>query len=92
MIIWIIIVMSPALILLQAYHMSNCEDVRLFCNGYYPEIVVMDPFSLEILFMLSSKQNPDWISALHVSGKLLIRSMHILWWKYLGFCITNALN
>nr|XP_008195733.1 PREDICTED: WD repeat-containing protein 7 isoform X2 [Tribolium castaneum] len=51
---------------MQAYHMSNCEDVRLFCNGYYPEIVVMDPFSLEILFMLSSKQNPDWISALHV--------------------------
>ncbi|XP_063908234.1 WD repeat-containing protein 7 isoform X4 [Zophobas morio] len=51
---------------MQAYHMSNCEDVRLFCNGYYPEIIVMDPFSLEILFMLSSKQNPDWISALHV--------------------------
>lgn len=52
--------------------MSNCEDVRLFCNGYYPEIIVMDPFSLEILFMLSSKQNPDWISALHVSMSLLI--------------------
>ncbi|CAG9764387.1 unnamed protein product [Ceutorhynchus assimilis] len=51
---------------MQAYHMSNCEDVRLFCNGYYPEILVMDPFSLEILFTLSSKQNPDWISALHV--------------------------
>ncbi|CAH0550599.1 unnamed protein product [Brassicogethes aeneus] len=51
---------------MQAYHMCNCEDVRLFCNGYYPEIIVMDPFSLEILFTLSSKQNPDWISALHV--------------------------
>ncbi|CAH1117289.1 unnamed protein product [Phaedon cochleariae] len=51
---------------MQAYHMCNCEDLRLFCNGYYPEIIVMDPFSLEILFMLSSKQNPDWISALHV--------------------------
>lgn len=51
---------------MQAFHMCNCEDVRLFCNGYYPEILVMDPFSLEILFMLSSKQNPDWISALHV--------------------------
>lgn len=53
-------------ILLQAYHMANCEDVRLFCNGYYPEIIVMDPFSLEILLMLSSKVNPDWISTLHV--------------------------
>lgn len=52
--------------------MSNCEDVRLFCNGYYPEIIVMDPFSLEILFMLSSKVNPDWISALHVRRYLLV--------------------
>ncbi|XP_022909128.1 WD repeat-containing protein 7 isoform X2 [Onthophagus taurus] len=51
---------------IQSYHMSNCEDVRLFCNGYYPEIVVMDPFSLEILFTLSSRYHPDWISALHV--------------------------
>ncbi|KAK9744711.1 WD domain, G-beta repeat [Popillia japonica] len=51
---------------IQAYLMSSCDDIRLFCNGYYPEIIVMDPFSLEILFMLSSRYNPDWISALHV--------------------------
>ncbi|XP_045461740.1 WD repeat-containing protein 7 isoform X6 [Harmonia axyridis] len=51
---------------MQAYHMNNCADVRLFCNGYYPEIMVMDPYNLEVLFMLSSRQNPDWISALHV--------------------------
>ncbi|XP_044738320.1 WD repeat-containing protein 7 isoform X3 [Chrysoperla carnea] len=51
---------------IQAYHMANCDDVRLFCNGYYPEVLVMDPFSLEIIFALSSKVNPDWISALHV--------------------------
>lgn len=50
----------------QAYHMSNCDDIRLFCNGYYAEILVMDPFSLEIIFSLSSKVKPDWISALHV--------------------------
>lgn len=47
--------------------MSNCDDIRLFCNGYYAEILVMDPFSLEIIFSLSSKVKPDWISALHVS-------------------------
>lgn len=52
--------------------MANSEDVRLFCNGYYPEIIVMDPFSLEILFSLSSKVNPDWISALHVNFFLFI--------------------
>lgn len=46
--------------------MSNCDDIRLFCNGYYAEILVMDPFSLEIIFSLSSKVKPDWISALHV--------------------------
>lgn len=62
--------------------MSNCDDIRLFCNGYYAEILVMDPFSLEIIFSLSSKVKPDWISALHVSHtfhshsflKLLIHS------------------
>lgn len=51
---------------IQAYHMSNCDDIRLFCNGYYAEVMVMDPFSLEVLFCLSSKVNPDWISSLHV--------------------------
>lgn len=51
---------------IQAYHMSNSDDIRLFCNGYYAEIIIMDPFSLEVLFSLSSKVNPDWISALHV--------------------------
>lgn len=53
--------------LAKGYHMSNCDDIRLFCNGYYAEIMVMDPFSLEVIFSLSSKVKPDWISALHVS-------------------------
>lgn len=35
-------------------------------HRYYPEVLVMDPFSLEVLFTLSSRVNPDWISALHV--------------------------
>lgn len=60
--------------------MSNCDDIRLFCNGYYAEILVMDPFSLEIIFSLSSKVKPDWISALHVSGHLIfefrVTSLH----------------
>ncbi|KAG8267844.1 WD repeat-containing protein 7 [Homalodisca vitripennis] len=51
---------------MQAYLMNSNEDVKLFCNGYYAEILVMDPFSLEVIFSLSSKVNPDWISALHV--------------------------
>ncbi|XP_073987557.1 WD repeat-containing protein Rbcn-3B isoform X4 [Rhodnius prolixus] len=51
---------------MQAFHMEGTEDARLFCNGYYADILVMDPFSLEIIFTLSSKVSPDWISALHV--------------------------
>jgi hypothetical protein len=34
--------------------------VKLYCCGFYEEIVVMDPFALTILFQLSSRQNPDW--------------------------------
>ncbi|XP_012268313.2 WD repeat-containing protein 7 isoform X11 [Athalia rosae] len=48
------------------YVSAGGEDIRLFCSGYYPEVLVMDPFSLEVLFTLSSRVNPDWISALHV--------------------------
>ncbi|XP_037904047.1 WD repeat-containing protein 7 isoform X3 [Hermetia illucens] len=51
---------------IQSYHMATSNDIRLFCNGYYAEIMVMDPFSLQVLFSLSSKEKPDWISALHV--------------------------
>lgn len=46
--------------------MNNSEDVKLFCNGYYAEILIMDPFSLEIIVSLSSRENSDWISALYV--------------------------
>lgn len=46
--------------------MCGSDDIRLFCNGYYAEVLIMDPFSLEVLFTLSSRMSPDWISALHV--------------------------
>lgn len=46
--------------------MNSSEDVKLFCNGYYAEILIMDPFSLEIIFTLSSREKSDWISALFV--------------------------
>lgn len=49
--------------ILQAYHFQVSKDVRLVCNGYYPEIFIINPNSLEILYTLSSKVAPDWISA-----------------------------
>ncbi|KAL2738736.1 WD repeat-containing protein 7 isoform X1 [Vespula squamosa] len=62
------------------YVSAGGEDVRLFCSGYYPEVLVMDPFSLEVLFTLSSRVNPDWISALHVlrpaKRKDLVNAQH----------------
>ncbi|UXI18302.1 Charged multivesicular body protein 5 [Sarcoptes scabiei] len=42
------------------------NEVRFFCNGYYSEILVVDGQTLEILFTLNSKLDPDWISAIHV--------------------------
>lgn len=46
--------------------MGGTEDAHLFCIGNYPEIIVMDPFSLETILTLSSRVYPDWIAALHV--------------------------
>ncbi|KAG8181336.1 hypothetical protein JTE90_017504 [Oedothorax gibbosus] len=51
---------------IHSYQMAGTNDVRLFCNGYYAEILVMDVLTLDILFTLSSRVNPDWISAIHV--------------------------
>lgn len=48
---------------MQAYQFRNSKDVRLVCNGFYPEILIIDPFTFEKLYSLSSKVAPDWISA-----------------------------
>lgn len=56
--------------------MVEAEEV-LFCHGYYAEIIIINPFTLEIILTLSSRVNPDWISALCVlkpytcKGKIL---------------------
>ena len=51
---------------IQAYRTPETAHVKLFCCGFYEEIVVMEPFSLEILFQLSSRHNSDWVSSFHV--------------------------
>ncbi|XP_078576375.1 WD repeat-containing protein 7-like isoform X4 [Branchiostoma floridae x Branchiostoma japonicum] len=43
---------------------SSSREYRLICHGYYAEILIMDANSLEVLFSLSSKLSPDWISCL----------------------------
>lgn len=48
------------------FQASGSDDARLFCNGYYAEILVMDPMTLDVLYSLTSRINPDWMSAIHV--------------------------
>ena len=50
----------------QAYRSPDSHLVRLFCCGFYEEIVIMDPMTLSLVYTLSSRINPDWISAFHV--------------------------
>ncbi|GIY45625.1 WD repeat-containing protein 7 [Caerostris extrusa] len=51
---------------IHPYQTSGTSDIRLFCNGYYAEILVMDVLTLDVLFTLSSRVNPDWMSAIHI--------------------------
>ena len=47
-------------------HSGRQSGVKLFCCGFYEEITVMDPFSLTVIFQLSSRINPDWVASFHV--------------------------
>uniref|UniRef100_A0A671UYZ7 WD repeat domain 7 n=1 Tax=Sparus aurata TaxID=8175 RepID=A0A671UYZ7_SPAAU len=42
------------------------REGRLLCNGHYPEILVVDATSLEVLYSLVSKISPDWISSMSI--------------------------
>ncbi|XP_072309175.1 WD repeat-containing protein 7 isoform X2 [Eucyclogobius newberryi] len=42
------------------------KEGRLLCNGHYPEILLLDATSLEVLYSLVSKISPDWISAMSI--------------------------
>uniref|UniRef100_A0A0K2TM39 WD repeat-containing protein 7 n=1 Tax=Lepeophtheirus salmonis TaxID=72036 RepID=A0A0K2TM39_LEPSM len=50
----------------QSYRSPANNRVKLFSCGLYEEIVAFDSTSLEVLFQLSSRVNPDWISSFHV--------------------------
>lgn len=69
--------------LLQPYVMIGQDESRLFCNGYYAEILIISSQTLEILFTLTSRLNPDWITAMHVirppkrQGVYLLFTCHV---------------
>ena len=51
---------------IQSYRSPDSHTIKLFCCGFYEEIVIMDPSTITILYQLSSRINPDWIAAFHV--------------------------
>ncbi|KAF7217714.1 transcript variant X3 [Nothobranchius furzeri] len=53
---------------IQFYQFTNGtqKEGRLLCNGHYPEILVVDATSLEVLYSLVSKISPDWISSMSI--------------------------
>lgn len=52
---------------MTSYPMLHCRsDLRLVCHGYYADIHIIHPLTLELVFSLSSRMQPDWISALCV--------------------------
>ncbi|KAK7819069.1 hypothetical protein U0070_002381, partial [Myodes glareolus] len=46
------------------FTVGNQQEGRLLCHGHYPEILVVDATSLEVLYSLVSKISPDWISSM----------------------------
>uniref|UniRef100_A0A8C9YHN3 WD repeat domain 7 n=1 Tax=Sander lucioperca TaxID=283035 RepID=A0A8C9YHN3_SANLU len=48
------------------FTISTEREARLLCNGHYPEILVVDATSLEVLYSLVSKISPDWISSMSI--------------------------
>lgn len=50
---------------MQSFKVSS-KECRLFCIGHYAEILVIDPKTFGIKFRLSSKDQPDWISSIHI--------------------------
>ncbi|XP_038646492.1 WD repeat-containing protein 7 isoform X5 [Scyliorhinus canicula] len=57
---------------IQFYQFSigTQREGRLLCYGHYPEILVVDAISLEVLYSLVSKISPDWISSVSIIRSL----------------------
>ncbi|XP_072430052.1 WD repeat-containing protein 7 isoform X4 [Chiloscyllium punctatum] len=57
---------------IQFYQFSvgTQREGRLLCYGHYPEILIVDAVSLEVLYSLVSKISPDWISSMSIIRSL----------------------
>ncbi|CAL1530657.1 unnamed protein product [Lymnaea stagnalis] len=48
---------------IKACHLRSSKALRLICNGYYDEVVIIDPLNLEIVARLVARSDSDWMSA-----------------------------
>lgn len=46
----------------------NGKYTRLFCIGNYTDVLVIDPLTLDILYTLISREQPQWIKALCINS------------------------
>ncbi|CAG7815558.1 unnamed protein product [Allacma fusca] len=51
---------------MQPYILAFSHDPLIFCTGYYPDVCIINPITLDTVLTLHSHVNPDWVSALHV--------------------------
>lgn len=65
----------------------NSKECRLFCIGHYAEILVIDPKTFSIRFRLSSKENPDWITSIHILQPPQLSSIVII-----GLCVAGVVR
>ncbi|XP_051866569.1 WD repeat-containing protein 7 isoform X3 [Pristis pectinata] len=69
------------------FNVGTQREGRLLCYGHYPEILVVDATSLEVLYSLVSKISPDWISSLSI-----IRSLRTQEDTVIGVSVTGILK
>ncbi|XP_069780050.1 WD repeat-containing protein 7 isoform X2 [Narcine bancroftii] len=69
------------------FHVGTQREGRLLCYGHYPEILVVDATSLEVLYSLVSKISPDWISSLSIICSLRTQEDTVI-----GVSVTGILK
>ncbi|XP_078280129.1 WD repeat-containing protein 7 isoform X4 [Rhinoraja longicauda] len=69
------------------FNVGTLREGRLLCYGHYPEILVIDATSLEVLHSLVSKISPDWINSLSI-----IRSLRTQEDTVIGVSVTGILK
>ena len=85
----VVINFSKPTLFSQAFHLKSSKALRLVCNGYYDEIVVVDPLNLEVVYSLVARVESDWISACSVISPPGRDGEATVAWFPLHFCFLK---